>query len=101
MMPAGSSNSISTVDKTGTRPLSPEDTPEARASLPPLSVKNDLRIQNEQYLREHPEIKDVTSYFLKRCLLENPRDVTAFAAALFADPALKDKIRLSLPSSKQ
>ncbi|KAI9224660.1 hypothetical protein BC828DRAFT_372928 [Blastocladiella britannica] len=55
-----------------------------------------LQIGNEKYLRAHPEVSQLTSYFLKRVLLENPKDISSFASKLFSDAALKEKVLLSL-----
>ncbi|KAI9183081.1 hypothetical protein H9P43_003998 [Blastocladiella emersonii ATCC 22665] len=68
-----------------------------RAAVLPEPVVHDLQVENELYLRKHPEIKLLTSYFLKRCLLDSPRDIATYAAGLFADPALPEKVALSAP----
>lgn len=54
-----------------------------------------LRIENEKYLREHPEIKDIAKYFCTRVLLEDPEDVFKFAQQVLGDRDLKQKIQES------
>jgi hypothetical protein len=39
-----------------------------------------LRIENERYLREHPEISLLVQDFLKQSFLEKPDDVREYAA---------------------
>lgn len=49
-----------------------------------------LRVENEQYLRSHPEITDIVSYFINQALLEEPTDVKLFASKLLSDENLKN-----------
>ncbi|KAG5458309.1 MAG: hypothetical protein BJ554DRAFT_1488 [Olpidium bornovanus] len=55
--------------------------------------KNDLRIDNERYLRSHPEVRDIVTHFMQRVLSEYPEDLHQFANEHFADPDLRDKVR--------
>ncbi|KAJ3187325.1 RIIa domain-containing protein 1 [Gaertneriomyces sp. JEL0708] len=54
--------------------------------------KIQLRVENEQYLRTHPEIKSILSFFMQRVLEDQPNDIHVFAAELFADPELEQKV---------
>ncbi|CAF0728297.1 unnamed protein product [Brachionus calyciflorus] len=45
--------------------------------------KIDQRIENEKYLREHPEITLLINDFLKEAYLNKPNDVQEFAAGIF------------------
>lgn len=54
--------------------------------------KVEVRIQNEQYLRQHPEIPVVLGSFVRKVLLERPSDIKVFAASFFTDPNLKNRI---------
>jgi hypothetical protein len=49
-------------------------------------------VENELYLRQHPEIQSIVSYFLQRTLLEQPRNIEAFAVQILSDPDLKQKV---------
>ena len=38
-----------------------------------------MRIDNEYYLRNHPEIKTILDYFMHEILVQRPADVLDFA----------------------
>jgi hypothetical protein len=42
-----------------------------------------LRLENEQYLREHPELKQLLNRFFLRALAVRPDNVEQFAASWF------------------
>ncbi|KAJ3291259.1 RIIa domain-containing protein 1 [Rhizoclosmatium sp. JEL0117] len=66
------------------------------------TLKNDAtqtRIENEIYLRDHPEIKDILHYFMGQVLLKKPENVKDFAAELFSDPKLAKKVSLNKRTS--
>ncbi|XP_035528694.1 RIIa domain-containing protein 1 [Morone saxatilis] len=46
------------------------------------------RIDNEKYLRSHPEVEVVIGDFLRDVLLKRPADVREFAADHFTNPDL-------------
>ncbi|KAJ3257721.1 RIIa domain-containing protein 1 [Boothiomyces macroporosus] len=58
------------------------------SQLPPDTVeklrqeKIRLRVENELYLRNHPEIKFIIQYFMRHVLIERPQNVEKFAAEL-------------------
>ncbi|KAJ3032617.1 RIIa domain-containing protein 1 [Rhizophlyctis rosea] len=54
--------------------------------------KISVRIQNELYLRAHPEIQDILSYFMKQVLTQQPADVGEFAASVISDPELRANV---------
>ena len=59
--------------------------------VPPDSQKSrkeldKLRIENEMYLREHPELNQAIQEFVYAVLKEKPDDVNAFAAGFFTRP---------------
>ena len=58
----------------------------------PVSIQIQMRLENEKYLRAHPELKMMMNRFLRDVLEKEPRDVTSFAAAFFTDPALRRKV---------
>ena len=47
--------------------------------------KGQIRLDNEKYLRDHPELRQMTSVFLARVLEEKPGDVLEFAATFFSE----------------
>ncbi|KAJ3009297.1 UNVERIFIED_CONTAM: RIIa domain-containing protein 1 [Siphonaria sp. JEL0065] len=53
-------------------------TDEQRATLKGDVIQT--RIDNEHYLRDHPEIKDILNYFMGQVLLKKPENVRDFAA---------------------
>ncbi|XP_072317145.1 RIIa domain-containing protein 1-like isoform X1 [Eucyclogobius newberryi] len=51
--------------------------------------KSQTRINNENYLRSHPELDILIGDFLRAVLLQRPVDVRDFAAEFFTDPNLQ------------
>ncbi|KAJ3000331.1 RIIa domain-containing protein 1 [Globomyces sp. JEL0801] len=56
------------------------------------SEKIQLRIENELYLRNHPEIKDIISYFVSKVMTQRPDNIQKFAVELLSDLNLKNKV---------
>eukprot|EP00826_Nyctotherus_ovalis_P007063 TRINITY_DN1173_c0_g1_i25.p2 TRINITY_DN1173_c0_g1~~TRINITY_DN1173_c0_g1_i25.p2 ORF type:complete len:107 (-),score=45.59 TRINITY_DN1173_c0_g1_i25:124-444(-) len=54
--------------------------------------KLELKIENELYIRAHPELKTMISLFLKKVLDEQPKNVLQFAGSFFDRPSLKDVV---------
>ncbi|KNC96274.1 uncharacterized protein SPPG_08426 [Spizellomyces punctatus DAOM BR117] len=54
--------------------------------------KIQLRIENEHYIRKHPEIKHILDYFMTEVLTHQPSNVQEFAAAVLSDPDLRAKV---------
>ncbi|MBN3317667.1 OTOAN protein, partial [Atractosteus spatula] len=54
--------------------------PEQQAKLRKFKIKT--RIENEKYLRSHPEVDLLLSGFLREVFLKRPEDIREFAAAL-------------------
>ncbi|XP_026172390.1 RIIa domain-containing protein 1 [Mastacembelus armatus] len=50
------------------------------------------RIENEKYLRSHPEVEILISDFLRDVLLQRPGDIREFAAVHFTNPNLHSTI---------
>uniref|UniRef100_H2Z4X3 RIIa domain-containing protein n=1 Tax=Ciona savignyi TaxID=51511 RepID=H2Z4X3_CIOSA len=67
---------------------------EQQATLSNFKIKT--RMQNEDYLRLHPEVDVLISGFLRELLLRRPNHVREFAAAYFTNPdlpaAVKEKV---------
>ncbi|KAL3897423.1 MAG: hypothetical protein SGCHY_003426 [Lobulomycetales sp.] len=49
-----------------------------------------LRIDNEGYIRRHPEINDILSYFVASTLETHPEDIKLHATRLLADENLRE-----------
>lgn len=47
-----------------------------------------LRLSNEKYLRNHPEVKKMTTAFMHKVLAEKPDNVLMFAQAFFTSDDL-------------
>ncbi|KAG5445523.1 RIIa domain-containing protein 1 [Clonorchis sinensis] len=55
-------------------------------------LKTETRINNEKYLREHPEIQFMISAFLRDLLLKQPEDPRKHFTDFFIRPDLRDQI---------
>ena len=51
-------------------------------------------MENEKYLRDHPELNTIISVFLFRVLEERPENVLSYAGKFFDNPDLKDIIEI-------
>ncbi len=47
--------------------------------------KVSIRLNNERYLRDHPELRTMTSKFMASVLEAKPDDVVQFAAKFFTE----------------
>ena len=54
----------------------------------------ELSIENEEYLRSHPEIGKLIQDFVESFLTEKPSNVNSFAASYFTQLDLKQKLSL-------
>lgn len=52
----------------------------------------DTQIENEKYLRAHPEIHALFSAVTRRILLSRPPDVVEYATNLFASDEVRDLV---------
>ncbi|KAH3833103.1 RIIa domain-containing protein 1-like [Dreissena polymorpha] len=59
------------------------------------------RIENEKYLREHPEVECLVSGFLQDVLTRRPENIREFAADHFTDPDLPAAIERKLEDRQQ
>lgn len=59
------------------------------------------RIENELYLRKHPEISVILSSFVSDVLLKKPEKVREHAASFFADQSLPDLVKAKLEAKKE
>jgi hypothetical protein len=54
-----------------------------------------IRLENEDYLRRHPEISMITSVIISEVLKEAPADPISFVADYMTQPNLKAKVLLA------
>ncbi|KAL4228023.1 RIIa domain-containing protein 1 [Mactra antiquata] len=59
------------------------------------------RIENEKYLREHPEVECLISGFLQSVLTSRPENIREFAAEHFTDSDLPTAIERKLEDRQQ
>ena len=52
----------------------------------------EMRISNEQYIREHKELKHLISVFMSKILQDKPEDTVAYAVKYFTKPDLEETI---------
>ncbi|KNC51140.1 uncharacterized protein AMSG_06491 [Thecamonas trahens ATCC 50062] len=55
-----------------------------------------VRLENERYLRKHPELHAMLDVFSQRVLRERPSDLSSFAASFFSDPDLQSVVEDSM-----
>jgi hypothetical protein len=51
--------------------------------------KVEYRVNNEVYLRKHPELQNMVSVFLFKVLEEKPKDILEYAGRYFDQPDLE------------
>lgn len=54
--------------------------------------KVELRLDNERYLRKHPELRQLFKHFMAQVLEEKPANVQEFAAHFFTQADLRDQV---------
>ena len=54
--------------------------------------KVEYRVNNETYLRKHPELQNMVSVFLFKVLEEKPKDILEYAGKYFDQPNLQKLI---------
>ncbi|XP_006008418.3 RIIa domain-containing protein 1 [Latimeria chalumnae] len=59
------------------------------------------RIENEKYLRSHPELQLLMAEFLREVLFMRPEDIREFAAEHFTDPELPERIQRKLEERQE
>eukprot|EP01135_Chromosphaera_perkinsii_P002712 Nk52_evm80s226 gene=Nk52_evmTU80s226 len=55
-------------------------------------IKIQLQIDNEKYLRRHPEIKHMLGHFIRVILEVKPEDVKEYASKHFRDERLRQTV---------
>ncbi|XP_025077391.1 RIIa domain-containing protein 1-like [Pomacea canaliculata] len=54
------------------------------------------RVENEKYLRDHPEVECILAGFLGEALIKRPEDIREFAAEYFTSVDLPGKVQKQL-----
>ena len=54
--------------------------------------KVQMRLENEKYLRKHPELKQLVSCFMRKLLQDRPSNPVLYAGAFFTKPGLKQEV---------
>lgn len=70
-----------------------------QAALSTYKIKT--RMDNEEYLRGHPEVEILITSFLRELLLRRPSNVSEFAAAYFNSPDLPSSVKLKILGLKK
>ena len=55
-------------------------------------AKVELRLENERYIRAHPELRQLFKHFMAVVLEEKPDNVQEFAANFFTQDNLRDVV---------
>ncbi|ELU05402.1 hypothetical protein CAPTEDRAFT_225240 [Capitella teleta] len=63
--------------------------------------KRKTRQNNEQYMRQHPEVACLLTGFLGEVLVKRPDNIRDFAADFFTDGNLPEKLQVQLEHRKQ
>jgi len=63
--------------------------------------KMQTRLENEKYLRGHPEVECLLAGFLRNVLIERPDNVREFAAGHFTEPSLPSEVERQLDERQQ
>ena len=58
--------------------------------------KVQMRLNNEKYLRSHPELKALVSLFMRTLLEDKPEKPELFAAEFFTRPDIKEIVLKSV-----
>ncbi|XP_060937510.1 RIIa domain-containing protein 1 [Limanda limanda] len=68
--------------------------PEQQEKLRQFKIKT--RIENEKYLRSHPEVEVLVAEFLRNVFLKRPADIREFAADHFNNPNLCSNVSFKM-----
>ncbi|XP_031555299.1 RIIa domain-containing protein 1-like [Actinia tenebrosa] len=74
-------------------------TDEQQTNLNKFKIRT--RIENEKYLRDHPEVSCLITGFLGSILQQRPGSVREFAASYFSNPELKENVALQVLEVKK
>ena len=60
----------------------------------------ELRIENEKYFREHPELNAMVQLFIFKVLDDRPENILAYAGQFFDRAELHEVVKKSIDESK-
>lgn len=55
-------------------------------------IKEEIKLEHVQYIKSHPEIRDILNDFLSSLLLEKPQDIYVYARKYFSFFNVEKKI---------
>jgi hypothetical protein len=58
-------------------------------------------MENERYLREHPEMSTLLSLFVRKVLDERPNNILEYAGQFFDRAELKDVVERAMEDEKE
>jgi len=56
------------------------------------NVQRKIRLENEKYLRSHPELSQISSVAMSEIIQEEPSDPVSYLANFMTDTNLKEKV---------
>ena len=62
--------------------------------------KLELRIENEKYLRQHPEINGLITHFVSKVLDDRPNNILEYAGTFFDRAELRDVVEQFIEQQK-
>jgi len=65
-----------------------------------LPFQLELRIQNEQYFRAHPEIKGIIALFIRKILDDRPDNILEYAGTFFDRAELREVVGEAIDKEK-
>lgn len=60
----------------------------------------ELRIENEKYFRQHPEIKGLMALFVRKILDDRPESILEYAGTFFDRAELRDVVEHAIELEK-
>ena len=63
------------------------------------SLQLELRIENEKYFRQHPEISSLLGLFVRKILDDRPDSILEYAGTFFDRAELRDVVEQALPDA--
>ena len=60
----------------------------------------ELRVQNELYFRNHPEIKGLIALFVRKILDDRPENILEYAGTFFDRAELRDVVEASISQER-
>ncbi len=61
----------------------------------------ELRIENEKYFRQHPEIKSLIGLFVRKILDDRPDNILEYAGTFFDRAELRDVVETAIEQERR